>query len=38
MALHAYAVSFLHPWNGRKINLKITAPPFFSHLVGDFTL
>ncbi len=38
MALHAYSISFLHPWNGRRMILKTAVPAYFTDLVGDFTL
>ncbi|WP_320416943.1 RluA family pseudouridine synthase [Candidatus Velamenicoccus archaeovorus] len=38
MALHAYSISFLHPWNGRRMILKTPVPAYFTELVGDFTL
>jgi tRNA pseudouridine32 synthase/23S rRNA pseudouridine746 synthase/23S rRNA pseudouridine1911/1915/1917 synthase len=33
MALHACAISFLHPWNGRKMDFEIDIPPFFTNLL-----
>lgn len=38
MALHAYSISFLHPWNNRRMMLKTAVPAYFTDLVGDFTL
>ena len=38
MALHAYSISFLHPWNNRRMILKTAVPAYFTDLVGDFTL
>jgi len=38
MALHAYSISFLHPWNGRRMILKTAVPAYFTDLVGDITL
>jgi len=37
MALHAYSISFFHPWNGRRMILKTAVPAYFTELVGDFT-
>jgi len=38
MALHAYSISFLHPWNGRRMILKTAVPAYFTDLVGDIIL
>ncbi len=38
MALHAYAVSFLHPWSGKRMTLKAAVPPYFKNLVGNIPL
>lgn len=38
MALHAYSVSFLHPWSGKRITLKTEIPSYFTTLVGPITL
>jgi 23S rRNA pseudouridine1911/1915/1917 synthase len=35
MALHARFVSFLHPWNGRRMILEAKIPPYFTGLIGN---
>jgi 23S rRNA pseudouridine1911/1915/1917 synthase len=37
MALHAYSISFLHPWNGRRILSETKIPAYFNGLVGNIT-
>ena len=37
MALHARSISFLHPWNGRRMLLKAKIPTYFTGLVGNIT-
>jgi len=34
MALHSRSISFLHPWNGRRMLLEVKVPPYFTGLVG----
>lgn len=38
MALHAYSISFLHPWSGKRMILKTEMPSYFTSLVGPITL
>lgn len=38
MALHAYSISFLHPWNGKRTLLKTAIPPYFKNLLGGIML
>ena len=38
MALHAYSISFLHPWNGKRMILTTAVPVYFTSLVGNITL
>ena len=38
MALHAYSVSFLHPWNNKRMLLKAHIPPYFTNLIGKITI
>jgi len=35
MALHARSISFLHPWNGRRMLLEAKVPAYFTGLVGN---
>jgi len=35
MALFARSISFLHPWNGRRMLLEAKIPAYLSGLVGD---
>ena len=35
MALHARSISFLHPWNGRRMLLEAKVPTYFTGLVGS---
>ena len=35
MALHAHSISFLHPWNGKRMFLETRIPFFFTNLVGN---
>lgn len=35
MALHARSISFLHPWNGKRMLLEAKTPPYFTGLVGN---
>jgi tRNA pseudouridine32 synthase/23S rRNA pseudouridine746 synthase/23S rRNA pseudouridine1911/1915/1917 synthase len=35
MALHSRSISFLHPWNGRRMLLEAKAPAYFAGLVGN---
>ena len=37
MALHARSISFLHPWNGRRMLLEANVPTYFTGLVGNIT-
>jgi tRNA pseudouridine32 synthase/23S rRNA pseudouridine746 synthase/23S rRNA pseudouridine1911/1915/1917 synthase len=32
MALHALSISFLHPWNGKRIKFETKIPPYFTNL------
>ncbi len=34
MALHARSISFLHPWDGRRMLLEAKVPTYFTGLVG----
>jgi len=34
MALHAWWISFLHPWSGKRMTLKTDVPGYFEQLVG----
>ncbi|MFH1691678.1 MAG: RNA pseudouridine synthase [Candidatus Omnitrophota bacterium] len=36
LALHAYSISFLHPWNGKKMSLETKIPIYFTNLIGSF--
>lgn len=38
MALHAYSISFVHPWSNKRMALKTKIPAYFINLVGDITL
>ena len=38
MALHAYSISFLQPWNGKRMILTTAVPVYFTSLVGNITL
>lgn len=33
LALHAYSISFLHPWNGKRMSLETKIPFYFTNLV-----
>lgn len=33
LALHAYSISFLHPWNGKRMSLETKVPVYFTNLV-----
>jgi 23S rRNA pseudouridine1911/1915/1917 synthase len=35
MALHARSISFLHPWNGKRMRLETKIPVYFTSLVGN---
>ena len=35
MALHSLSISFLHPWNGRRMLLESKVPNYFTGLVGN---
>ena len=35
MALHARSISFLHPWNGKRVQLEAKVPAYFTGLVGN---
>ena len=35
MALHARSISFLHPWNGKRMQLEAKVPAYFTGLVGN---
>ncbi|MCX5665517.1 MAG: RNA pseudouridine synthase, partial [Candidatus Omnitrophica bacterium] len=35
MALHSLSISFLHPWNGRRMLLTTKVPAYFTGLVGN---
>jgi len=35
MALHARSISFLHPWNGRRMLFITKVPAYFTGLVGN---
>ena len=37
MALHARSISFLHPWNSRRILLEAKIPTYLAGLVGHIT-
>ena len=37
MALHARSISFLHPWNGKRMLLETNIPIYFTSLVGNIT-
>lgn len=37
MALHGWRISFLHPWNGRRMFLEAKVPAYFAGLVGNIT-
>ncbi|MDO8536540.1 MAG: RNA pseudouridine synthase [Candidatus Omnitrophota bacterium] len=37
MALFARSISFLHPWNGRRMLLEAKIPAYFAGLVGNIT-
>lgn len=37
MALHAHSISFLHPWNGKRMFLETKIPFFFTNLIGNIT-
>jgi len=34
MALHALSLSFLHPWNGKRMSFETKIPPYFIDLAG----
>jgi len=36
MALHAYSISFVHPWTGKRMLLKTRIPDYFFSLAGNF--
>lgn len=38
MALHGRSISFLHPWNDRRMLLTAGIPPYLSGLVGTITV
>jgi len=37
MALHSRSISFLHPWNGRRMSLEAKIPAYFAGLVGNIS-
>ena len=37
MALHARSISFLHPWNGRRMLLEAKIPTYLAGLVGNIS-
>jgi len=37
MALHAFSISFIHPWTDKRTLLETKIPPYFTGIVGNFT-